>query len=103
MQRLQKSIILLGRADTDPEILTQHRIAADVTNQDVALQQIRENPCWISGRFHRYKISSRSYRRKPVDLRQLREHTFTLRDDLANQWTEFAFIVFNGHFGGHLR
>src|SRR5215212_2885193 len=98
----QKIIVLFGRADAKSKILAQHWISTHIANENVAREQLSKNPFRIGGRFDEDEIRVRSHRREPIDLRQLRKESLSLRDDLADQRSQLALIIFHRDFRSDL-
>src|SRR6185503_1087465 len=67
----QQVVVLVGCANADAKVITQHRIAAHVTNQDVSLQQLLEHLRGIRGGSHDHEVSFGSDGSKSIDERQL--------------------------------
>src|SRR6185503_19320542 len=64
----QHVIILSRHPDAEAEIIAQHRISTHIANENVAREQLSEDPFRIGRRFHDHEIRFRSNGLKLVDL-----------------------------------
>src|SRR6185369_4210531 len=79
----QDLVVLFGRSETKPEIISQHRITADVTHEDVVLKQIGKNATRIGFGLHDHEVSFGRHRRQAFNFGQLSEQTLAFSDDLS--------------------
>src|ERR1044072_8299481 len=95
-------IVFFGRSEAEPEIISQHRITTDVSDEYVVLQQIGKNATRIRFGLHYHEVSFRRHGSQTLNLRQLSEQSLAFSDDLSYQWAQLAVVVFHRHLGGDL-
>src|SRR5205807_8200179 len=88
LKRRDKFVVLIGRADAHAEIIFQHRIIADVANQDVSAQQLVKDCSRRYFRSHNHEVSLRTHRRQSFDLRKRSKQPLTFVDDLVDEWLQ---------------